>query len=130
MPGINPDSIIIVFTSSGDGGNFLGEVGSTFIVDDISLVYPSGLNESLLPEFNVKVFPSPADDQVSFKFPTTQPEKLLCKVYSLDGRLIKSFSSNHTEYLMDVSNWSQGKYILQVYEDKTLLSSTKFIVTH
>jgi len=130
IPGINPDTIIIVFTSSGDGGNFLGEVGSTLILDDVSLEYPSGLQESLLPEFTVQAFPSPAAKQVTFKFNTTQAKKLLCHIYSLDGRLIQSYSPTGEEHQMDVSTWPQGKYILQVYTGNNLVSSAKFVVAH
>jgi hypothetical protein len=130
MPGINPDSIIIVFTSSGDGGNFQGEVGSTLTIDDISLEYPFGIQESLMPEFIVEAFPSPATNNISFKFYTTQAEKLFCFVYSLNGQMIQSFSPVGKEHQMDVSNWSQGKYIIQVYKDSKLASSAKFIVNH
>jgi len=130
MPGINPDSIIIVFTSSGDGGNFHGEVGSTLTIDDISLEYPFGIQESLLPEFITEAFPSPATTSISFKFNTAQAEKLFCYVYSLNGQLMQSFSPDDKEYRMDVSNWPQGKYVIQVYEDSNLASSAKFIVAH
>ena len=130
IPGLTPDTIIIVFTSSGDGGNFQGEIGSTLTIDDISLEYPTGLQESLLPELKVSVFPSPVAEQVTFKFKTTQPEKLLCDVYAFDGRLIRSFSPDGMEHQMDVSTWSQGKYILQVYKGSSLVSSAKFIVAH
>lgn len=130
LTGINPDTIILVFTSSGNAGNFQGEEGSTLILDDISLEYPSGLLESLQPEFTVKAFPSPADEQVSFQFNTAQPEKLLCYVYSLEGRLIKSFTPKGKEYQMNVSTWPQSKYILQVFKGNSLVSSSKFIVAH
>jgi hypothetical protein len=130
ITGVEPDTLIIVFTSSGDGGNFNGEVGSTFIVDDISLEYTTGLLESLLPEIDVKAYPTPAADHVTFTFDTPRPEKLLCEVYTLDGRFIQSFSPNNKEHLMDVSSLPRGKYILQVFEDNSLVSSAKFIVAH
>jgi len=130
IPDVDPDTIIIVFTSSGDGGNFQGQVGSTLTIDDISLEYPSGLLESLLPEFSVKVFPTPAAEQVSFNFDTSQAKKLLCDVYALDGRLIQSFSPDGKEHRIDVSTWPQGRYILQVYKGNSFVSSAKFIVAH
>lgn len=130
LPGIDPDTIIIVFSSSGDAGNFQGQDGSTLLLDDISLEYPSGLLERLLPEFTVKAFPSPAAEWVSFQFDTEQPEQLICYVYTLDGRLIRSFSPKDKEYQMDVSTWQQSKYILQVFKENRLVSSAKFIVAH
>lgn len=130
IPGINPDTIIIVFTSSGDAGNFNGEVGSTLIIDDILLEYTSGLNEPLLQEFTINAFPSPVADQLSLEFNTNHPEQLLCNIYAIDGRLIQSFSPLEKKHQMDVSAWQQGKYIIQAYMDNSLVSSTKFVVAH
>jgi hypothetical protein len=130
LPGIDPDSIVIVFTSSGDGGNLQGQVGSTLTLDDISLEYPIGIQESLMPEFIVEAFPSPAITSISFKFNTAQAEQLFCYVYSLNGQMMHSFSPDNKKYRIDVSNWPQGKYVLQVYKDSKLASSAKFIVTH
>ena len=127
---IDPDSIIIVFTSSGDGGNFLGQAGSTLLVDDIFLEYPSGVQESLAPEFSVQVFPSPANDKLSFEFNTLFPEKLSCFVFAIDGSLIQSFSPKEKTHNMDVSNWQQGKYIIQAYLGNTLVTTSKFLVVH
>ncbi|MEI6822464.1 MAG: PCMD domain-containing protein [Bacteroidota bacterium] len=36
---LTPDSVSIVFVSSGDGRNFKGQVGSTLYIDDIKFVY-------------------------------------------------------------------------------------------
>ena len=130
IPGVNPDTIIIVFTSSGDGGNFQGEVGSTLTLDDVSLEYPFGLQEYIMPEFTVEAFPTPADHRITFKFNTEQAERLYCHVYSLNGQMMQSFSPDDAEHQLDVSSWPQGKYILQVYKDSNLASSAKFIVTH
>ncbi len=128
ITGINPDTIIFVFTSSGDGGNFKGQVGSTLFIDDISLEYATGLEENLMPEFNVNVYPSPASKQLSLEFNTPNPEKLLCKVYSLDGCFVHSFVPSGNNYHLDISLWKQGKYILQGWNGDSLVLSAKFIV--
>ena len=130
ITGTDPDTIIIVFTSSGDGGNFLGEVGSTLLIDDVLLEYPSGLQESLLPEFTIKTFPSPASAQLSLEFNTKHPKKLMCYIYTIDGRLMQSFSPSGNKLQLDISSWQQGKYIVQAYMNDNLVSSAKFIVAH
>jgi len=130
IPSVNPDTIIIVFTSSGDGGNFMGQVGSTFIIDDILLEYPSGIKESLSQEFTINAYPSPANNQLSLEFNTNHPEKLLCSIYAIDGRFMQSFSLSDKKHKLDVSTWQQGKYIVQAYMDNSLVSSAKFIVVH
>jgi len=130
IPEMNPDTITIVFTSSGDAENFQGEVGSTFIIDDVSLEYPSGLQETLMQEFSINAFPSPAVDQLSLVFNTNHPEKLRCFIYSIDGRFIQSFSPSTKKYQLEVSTWQQGKYIVQAYMDNKLVSSAKFMVAN
>ncbi|MDZ7741084.1 MAG: PCMD domain-containing protein [Bacteroidota bacterium] len=130
LPGINPDTITVVLTSSGDAGNFQGEVGSTLIIDDISLEYTSGIQESLLQEFSITAFPSPASGQLSLEFNTNQPEKILCNIYAMDGRLMESFPLGQRKHQLDVSDWQQGKYIAQAYMNNSLVSSTKFVVAH
>ena len=130
ITGINPDTIVVLFTSSGDGGNFQGQIGSTFLVDDVTLEYTNGLQESLLPEFRILVFPSPASDQISFEFNTAYPTELFCHIYSIDGRLVETFTPSGNKHQVNVSSWPQGKYILQAYMGNSLSSTTKFVVNH
>jgi hypothetical protein len=130
ITGLNPDTIIMVFTSSADGGNFNGQVGSTLLIDDVSLEYITGLQEVFMPEFLVNVYPSPANKDVSLEFNTSNPEKLRCHVYAIDGRFMKSFSPIGKNHQLDVSTWQQGSYILQAWMGNSLVSSAKFVVLH
>ena len=130
IPDTSPDSLLIIMTSSGAGGDFAGAAGSTLIVDDLVLEYVTGVQESLLSELMVKVFPTPAFEQVTFQFDTNHPEDLQCDVYGFDGRLIQSFYPSSKEHQMDVSTWTQGRYILQVLEGSTLVATAKFIVAY
>lgn len=41
LPTLTPDTLCIVFVSSGGGQNFKGQVGSTLFIDDIKLTYPT-----------------------------------------------------------------------------------------
>jgi hypothetical protein len=127
---ISPDSIILVLTSSADGGNFHGQVGSTLFVDDISLEYATGLQESLMPEFSLSVFPSPAAKQLLLEFNTSQPEQLRCIIYSINGRFIQSFTPSGKNHQLDVSGWEQDCYLLQAWMGKSLVSSAKFVIVH
>lgn len=128
IAGTNPDTIILVFVSSGDGGNFNGQVGSTLLLDDLTLEYPSGLDESISPEFTVDVFPSPAKEELSLRFNTNSPEKFECHIYSMDGSFVTSFSPSGRTYQLDVATWKQGKYIVQAWIGNNLASSAKFMV--
>jgi hypothetical protein len=130
ISGMNPDSITMVFTSSADGGNFNGQAGSTLFIDDVSLEYSNGLAEILMPEFIVNAYPIPANELLSLEFITADPEKLICHIYSIDGRLMTSFSPNSKKHQLDVSTWQQGSYILQACIGNSIVSSAKFIIKH
>ncbi len=130
ISGLNPDTIIMVFTSSADGGNFNGQAGNTLLIDDVSLEYSNGLAEILMPEFIVNAYPLPANEQLSLEFKTADPEQLLCHIYAIDGRLVKSFSPDSEKHQLNVSDWQQGSYILQACIGNNIVSSAKFIVKH
>jgi len=128
ITGVNPDTITIVFSSSGDAANFQGEVGSTLWIDDLLLEYSTGLYESLAPEFTINLYPSPTDGQLFMEFNTSHPEELICYIYSMDGRFIQSFTPSGKKHNIDVSSWQHGRYILQAYVGKNLYSSAKFVI--
>lgn len=130
ITGMNPDSIIIVFTSSADGGNFNGQAGSTLFIDDVFLEYANGLVEIFMPEFEVNTYPNPANELLSLEFKTAYPEKLICNIYNIKGRLITSFSANSQIHQLDISEWQDGSYILQACIENTIVSTAKFIVKH
>ena len=127
---MNPDTIKIVFVSSADGANMKGQNGSTLLIDDISLEYATGLQEILMPDFNIEAYPSPASDQVLLKFNTSNSEQLFCQVYSIDGHLMLSFIPSGNEHRFDVTEWPQGTYLVQARTRDALVSSSKFQVVH
>jgi len=130
IPGFNPDSIFVVFSSSVEGGNFLGQVGSTLFIDDLMLEYSTGILECLTPEFNLNVYPSPADKFIKIGFTNADADQYEYSIYAMDGRFIMSFSFTTNEKILDVSKLGQGNYILQLSKNNTLLSSKKFMILH
>ncbi len=127
---IAPDSILLFFTSSAGGNGSPGQVGSTLFVDDISLEYSNGVQELLMPEFSIDVFPTPATEHLSLSFNTTNTEQFLCHIYAIDGRFIQSFTPSEKNHQLDVSEWQQGSYIVQTWIGNSFVSSAKFVVVH
>jgi len=127
---IDPDTIIIVFISSAGSGNSSGQVGSTLFIDDVNLEYSSGLQEILMPEFTTDVYPSPATNQILLRFNTMSEEPIICKIFSIEGQLMQSFFFFFKTHQIDVSNWSQNSYIVQVWSSGKYVSSTNFMVAH
>jgi hypothetical protein len=82
IPDLTPDTIIVVFTSSGDASNLQGQDGSVLIIDDIILEYATGLQDNLMPELSLNAFPSPANDRITLEINSFQPEDLVFNIYS------------------------------------------------
>ena len=52
LPALTPDSLSIVFVSSGGGQNFKGQAGSTLFIDDIKLVYSKNKKQKIALNIN------------------------------------------------------------------------------
>jgi hypothetical protein len=130
IPDLTPDTIIVVFTSSGDASNLQGQDGSVLIIDDIILEYATGLQDNLMPELSLNAFPSPANDRITLEVNSFQPEDLVFNIYSMDGRLVESIVPEDRKTEVNTVNWKQGKYLVQAYKNDVFVSSTKFIVVH
>lgn len=81
-----PDTIQLVLSSSADGANSNGQVGSTMWVDNISLDLINGLNLPMMPEADVKCYPNPAMGNVVFDIADVKGQSTLA-LYSADGKL-------------------------------------------
>ncbi len=128
LPGVFPDSITVVLTSSAAGANFQGQVNSTLIVDDVMLDYATGLSEMLFPEFEVTTIPNPSTDFIDIFLPEISFIK--CKIYSIEGQLITEFTPKAKQCTVGTSNWNNGTYLLQVFKSNSLISTKRFTVIH
>ena len=97
--GVNPDSITVVFSSSANGENFQGQVGSILWVDDVSLEYSTGVQESLLPEFGINIFPSPANQTININCSDSLPSRERSCYSPLCIRTINTYCSCSTRYV-------------------------------
>ena len=122
----DPDSISIVFASSAAGDLFLGSVGSTLFIDEISLELSSGAKLLLMPEVMVISYPNPVKDVVSFEL----------SAFIKDGKLVlldsqgKSCSSQQfkgRKTNIDLVNYPGGIYFYQLFEGNRLINSGSVI---
>ena len=122
----DPDSISIVFASSAAGDLFLGSVGSTLFVDEISLELSSGAELLLMPEIVVRSYPNPVRDIVYFEL----------NAFIKDGKLVlldsqgKSCSSQQfkgSKTSIDLANYPEGIYFYQLFEGNRLINSGSVI---
>lgn len=105
--------------------------GNNIYLDNIEF-YESG-EEPLDIEQSMLSFPNPASEYIEVKFNFNIKEEILIRIVSLDGEVLieKKYPNtlNQIYRLYDVSQVSNGLYILQVLGNNTNLSS-KVLVQH
>lgn len=124
-----PDSIDVVFSSSAGGQNFQSQIGSTLFIDDVSLNYSNGIEERLFPEINVTVYPNPASEWINIELGETVKNGI-CKIISMNGKTVSNFPILNKKQTVDVRKFAKGKYIINIYQGNSVVSSNKFEVIH
>jgi hypothetical protein len=121
-----PDTIIMLFASSGAAQNFQGQVGSTLYIDEVSLGNASGVYELLGNEVEINVFPNPTAEQLNISI-LQELNGLNYKIYNSSGKmLLRDTMKKYTT--IKTNGLKEGKYFLSVYDNKGLVASEKFII--
>ena len=130
--GLEPDSMLILLVSSGgfsainfQGG--VGQVGNTMYVDDISIDYPLGVTQVLMPEIGVKTYPNPASDRMTVELTKAVPGGML-DIYTMEGRLVSSQKAGNMVSTIDVSGLAAGQYHYKLIDGKTIQNTGFFMI--
>lgn len=121
-----PDTIVMLFSSSGGAQNFQGQVGSTLYVDEISLENTSGVEVLLNNEVQVEVFPNPTADYLNINV-LEDAKGLSYNIYNYEGKLVTQNKLNKNTKI-DVSLFNEGKYFISIMDTKGLVASKNFMV--
>lgn len=79
---------------------------------------PTGLQD--VNPIDLQISPNPATEFVQI---TAKEERLQnIKVYDLQGKLLKEYIVNNTQYLLKRNDWDNGMYILQIETTKGIYS--------
>ena len=125
-----PDTIVVVFTSSAGGANPLAaKPGSEMWIDDVTLEYPTGTEQVMLPELAVRAFPNPSATRCTI---VTERALTNGKVAVMDalGRVVMTapIAENTTSTDLDVSTLPVGGYWYTIYEQSHALASGNITV--
>ena len=92
------------------------------------LVYTPEKPDVLLPakKASVGVWPNPAGEKVWLDFPENMGIRV-CRLYGVDGRLLRQLEVSAGEEELDVSDLPAGFYCLQFTDGKRLLDVRKFV---
>ncbi|ABG60747.1 PCMD domain-containing protein [Cytophaga hutchinsonii] len=123
-----PDSIAMVFTSSADGGNFRGQVGSSLTVDNFSLEFEELSIATSLAAVSAVLYPNPAQSRVALS--NAPSESGTVYFYNVAGKLVSSQKWTGTvspEFALD--NMPAGFYTCKFITSDTAVFSGKLLIT-
>ena len=97
----------------------------TWTIDNSSL----GLDlVSEVNNFEIKLYPNPSSDFINIKTKNSLNKNLTLEVISLDGKKLTSkILSNLEPIKLDISRFSKGIYITNIYSENTLIASKKIV---
>jgi hypothetical protein len=112
-----PDSINIVFSSSAEGDNFQGQVGSTLFIDEISLDYtPTAIQNSVENSFSV-IYPNPATTDL-FIHLNSETKLATFLLYNMEGQLLTKTTFTSPDNYFDVTKYKAGMYFYSLQNEK------------
>ena len=128
-----PDSLLILLVSSGGFSAInlqagIGQVGNTMYVDDISIDYPLGVSQVLMPEIGVKTYPNPAKESMTVELTQRIPGGMI-DLFDMEGRLVSSQTLEGTVNTVNVNGLVQGQYHYKVMSGKTIQNTGFFMIS-
>lgn len=127
----NPDTVVIIAASSAgyDLVNVtagVGQVGSTFWIDDLSFEWGGvGVEEELI-NTNVKIYPNPVSNIINIQT-SELPNNLLLNIFDASGKKVMNRNLNQSNEMIDISALSSGTYVLVLQDAFNLVHRSKFI---
>lgn len=112
-----PDSITIVFSSSAEGDNFQGQVGSTLYIDNVSLDYTqTGLGNQVNNSFS-NIYPNPASSELFLDL-TKNTSSVTFSLYNTEGNLLSKTDFQSQNNRFELSKYAAGMYFYILQNEK------------
>jgi hypothetical protein len=117
-----PDSALMIMSSSADGFNPVE--GTKFMLDDILLVYPTGINE--LSKLNLNIYPNPVKDLVTID--VAYHSTVTVELYDQTGRRVMQAVKTGNDHSLDVSALNSGIYFMVLRDENGAGQQTKLVI--
>lgn len=94
----------------------------------------STINEALISEASFRFYPNPASSLINIEFSTTGNKNIQTRISDISGRVVFEESSklvsSHYSNTLQVRNWQNGYYFVEIFIDGALASTQKLVVSH
>jgi len=126
------DSMTVLVVSSAGFNviNFMGsvgQVGNTMYVDNLSLDYPSGIEQVLMPEVTVAAYPNPAADILHIDL-SKEVKNCTLQIYSAAGKQVASYGLSSVLNTIPVYSLVNGTYYFRLVSGSELINSGSFVI--
>lgn len=128
---VMPDSASLIFIASA-GYNFqdlqlcFGSQNSTLYVDDVEFIYPASINEFVLGNNDISIYPNPAENVMNISVSSALNNGII-SITDMNGREVMSSSVNGEQFSVNVAELKAGNYIAVIKEGKTVLGRKTFV---
>ena len=123
-------TLLVVSSAGFNVINFMGsvgKVGNTMYVDDLTLDYPSGIQQVLMPEVNVRIYPNPASDILHIELSKAVKNGAF-EVYNSAGKQVCSYGVSQTANTVPVYSLVNGTYYFRLISGKELVNTGSFVI--
>jgi hypothetical protein len=127
---IDTMTLLVVASAGFNVVNFTGSVGqegNTMYVDDLMLEYPAGIEQVLMPEITVNVYPNPASDLLRVDL-NKEVKNCFLEIYSTGGKLTGSYGISGKNNTIPVYSLANGAYYFRLISGKDLLNTGTFVI--
>ncbi len=123
-------SLLIVSSAGFNVVNFLGsvgQVGNTMYVDDLVLDYPSGVQQVLMPEVNMKIYPNPASDVLHISL-SKALRNASVEIYNVSMERIGTYSVTGSATNVGVGSLPAGSYYFRLMSGSDMMNTGSFVI--
>jgi|GEM_PF-212357 len=127
---IDTMTLLVVASAGINVINFMGsvgQVGNTMYVDELTLDYASGVQQVLMPEVAVNVFPNPASDLLNIAL-SKEVKDGSFEIYNSAGRMAGSYGISGLKQTIPVYSLVNGAYYFRLTSGKELLNTGGFVI--
>ncbi len=89
--------------------------GGIDLWSDTEWAVPSSIEDIVMQESKIKLYPNPANESVLISLPVAGENRVV--LYDLQGRMVAQASFSGKEYKLNVQNLAKGTYMLKVVSD-------------
>lgn len=123
-------TLLVVSSAGFNVVNFVGsvgQVGNTMYVDNLTLDYPSGFEQVLMPEVGVNAYPNPASDILHIDL-SKEVKNGSLEVYNASGKQVGTYSLSSRANTIPVYSLVTGAYYFRLTSGKELLNTGSFLI--